>query len=90
MMEQLGRNGASGIIADLQREKAEARAKALRGEGLDVTAAQLDVTDSRAVNGFFDEVVQQRGRLDILVNSAGVGQTVGPVVEKQCNVRWSP
>ena len=81
MMEQLGRNGASGIIADLQREKAEARAKALRGEGLDVTAAQLDVTDSRAVNGFFDEVVQQRGRLDILVNSAGVGQTVGPVVE---------
>ena len=79
--EQLARNGATAVIADLQLDKAEAAAATLREGGLDVYAAQLDVADSDAVTSFFDQIVVDRGKLDILVNSAGVGQLVGPVSE---------
>ena len=81
MVEQFARNGASVLIADLQLDKAESEAERLRSSGLDVSAAQLDVTDSGAVNRLLDGLVAERGKLDILVNSAGVGQTVAPISE---------
>ena len=79
--EQLARDGATAIIADLQLDKARAAATQLQQQGLKVEAAQLDVTDSTAVNAFFKDLAAARGRLDILVNNAGVGQQVGPIVE---------
>lgn len=79
--EQLARNGASAIIADLQHEKAEEAAANLRQSNLDVQASYLDVADSAAVTEFFRAVADEHGKLDILVNNAGVGQTVTPTVE---------
>ena len=79
--ETLAARGAAVIIADLQREKAEAVAGALAGVGLTAAAARLDVTSTAAVDAFFAEVAKTRGRLDILVNSAGLGQNVTPIVE---------
>ena len=79
--EQLARDGATAIIADLQLDKARTAATQLQQQGLKVEAAQLDVTDSTAVNAFFKDLAAARGRLDILVNNAGVGQQVGPIVE---------
>lgn len=75
--EELARQGASVIIADLQAEKAKAAAAALRDQGLAMEAAALSIADSADVNRFFET----RGRLDILVNNAGVGQNVAPIVE---------
>ncbi len=80
-VEQLARDGATAIIADLQLDKARTAAAQLQQQGLKVEAAQLDVTDSTAVNAFFEDLVAARGRLDILVNNAGAGQQVGPIVE---------
>ena len=80
-VEQLARDGATAIIADLQLDKARTTATQLQQQGLKVEAAQLDVTDSTAVNAFFKDLAAARGRLDILVNNAGVGQQVGPIVE---------
>lgn len=79
--EQLARNGATVVIADLQLDKARAAAATLKEGGLDVATAQLDVSDSAAVTSFFGQVVADRGKLDILVNSAGVGQLVGAISE---------
>jgi len=79
--EQLARDGAVAIIADFQREKADTEAERLRGEGLNVQAAYLDITDSAGVTAFFDDVVGNHGQLNILVNNAGTGQNVAPVVE---------
>lgn len=81
MAERLAREGATVIIADLQREKAAAAAGQLCELGLEVRASYLDVSDSVNVNAFFGNVVEEYGRLDILVNNAGVGQTVTPTVE---------
>ena len=81
IVERLAGDGADVIIADVQQEKAESAAQALKGKGLSVMASALDVGDSQAVDRFFDALIDQRGRLDILVNSAGVGQTVTHTVD---------
>ncbi len=79
--EQLARDGAAVMIADVQLEKARTAADQLQKQGLKVQAAQCDITDSAEVTEFFDQVVSEHRRLDILVNNAGLGQTVAPVVE---------
>ncbi len=81
MVGQLARYGAQVIIADLQLEKAREEAEQLRSQNLQVSAAQLDVTDSAAVSAFFKALVGEHKHLDILVNNAGVGQQVTPIVE---------
>ena len=43
--------------------------------------ALLDISDSVGVRAYFDQLVNEFGRLDILVNNAGVGQTIAPVVD---------
>ena len=79
--ERLANDGAGVFLADLQFEKAEAEALQLRQKGLDATAAELDVSDIAAVEGFFEGLGARGKGVDILVNSAGVGQQVRPVVE---------
>ena len=77
----LAGQGSSVILADVQEEKAQQEASALRELGKIADSAYLDVTDSSGVSKFFQSLARDRGRLDILVNSAGLGQQVGPAVE---------
>jgi len=79
--EQLARDGATVIMADVQGEKVQTEVRQLWQQGLHVQAAHVDITDSAGVRAFFGEVASEQGRLDILVNNAGVGQAVAPVVE---------
>ena len=69
------------IFADLQEDQARSEAAALTEEGRIAKSSLLDVTDSSSVATFFEDVRQEHSHLDILVNSAGLGQLVGPVVE---------
>ena len=78
--EQLARDGATSIIADLQRDRGTTEATRLQADGLKVRSTHLDITHSASVTAFFDDVINRHGRLDILVNNAGVGQNVAPVV----------
>ena len=78
--EQLVHDGATVIIADLQHDKGRTEAARLQTDGLKVQAAYLNITDSAGATAFFDDVVNEHGRLDILVNNAGVGQNIAPVV----------
>ncbi len=79
--EKLARCGASVVIGDVQQQKGQAAADSLRQAGLAADAARLDVTDSAGVDQFFDGIKSRTGRLDILVNSAGIGQTVAPMTQ---------
>jgi NAD(P)-dependent dehydrogenase (short-subunit alcohol dehydrogenase family) len=81
MVESLAKLGAHAIIADVQTDKAETEAARLVAKGLKVESRSLNVADSQQVDSFFEDVVDQHGRLDILVNNAGVGQVVTPIVE---------
>jgi len=62
--------GATVVINDLRAEDAEAMASELGGESIGVG---FDVSDSAAVEGGFKEVAERFGRLDVLVNNAGIG-----------------
>jgi NAD(P)-dependent dehydrogenase (short-subunit alcohol dehydrogenase family) len=78
--ERLARDGAVVTVGDVQEDKAAAAAASLRERGLDVRAGRLDIADSGSVNRFFEAFARGPGRLDLLVNNAGVGQNVAPVV----------
>ena len=87
--EELGRRGARVTMADVQEEKVREAAAGLGAKGLQVEAATLDITDSRAVREFFEAFVGSRGRIDILVNNAGSRQSVGEVAELG-DREWGP
>lgn len=64
---RLHTEGAKVVIADLDEEKTETTAQELGGLGV-----KTDVTDSASVNALVETTVEHFGRLDIVVNNAGV------------------
>lgn len=74
----LAEDGAAVVIADIDLGKAQAAADALGGQAL---AVEHDVTQA-ASSEALDAAIQERfGRLDIIVNNAGVGPKPGPLVD---------
>jgi NAD(P)-dependent dehydrogenase (short-subunit alcohol dehydrogenase family) len=60
-------------IAARRPEKLEAAADELRGEGLDVNSIAANMTDEEALAGVVRSHKERFGRLDVMVNNAGVG-----------------
>ena len=69
---RLAEDGAHVVVNDLDLERAETTAQAIRDAGHRATAHACDVTDEAAVKAMVDGVVTEHGRLDFLVNNAGV------------------
>ena len=64
--------GADLVIADVSLENADETAKELSQKGIRAKAAQLDVSKSAEVAKVFEETVRDFGRVDILINNAGI------------------
>jgi len=65
--------GSDVVIASRSAERCRAAAGSLSEQsGRPVAGLQCDVTDEAAVRGLVDRVLDERGRLDVLVTSAGV------------------
>jgi len=62
--------GAALWITDLDLDAAQATCAGLPGEGH--TACRLDVTDGDEVRAVFAQVARDAGRLDVIVNNAGL------------------
>ncbi len=77
---ELAARGARVVIADLQQEKAATAADSLTETGLSVVATQVDISDSDSVDHCFARLVDAHWRIDVVVNNAGVGQHVAPIV----------
>jgi 3-oxoacyl-[acyl-carrier protein] reductase len=74
---ELAVQGARITIADLSKDAAEQTAYELRDNGLDATAAPVDVTSSPAVDDLFSAAERTNGPVDILVNNAGISINSG-------------
>lgn len=68
--------GACVLISDTHARRLKEHEAALAGEFPGAVTAQLcDVTDDTQVRALFDAAVSAHGRLDIVVNNAGLGGT---------------
>jgi NAD(P)-dependent dehydrogenase (short-subunit alcohol dehydrogenase family) len=70
----LGACGAKVILASRDRNVLDESVGKLVKAGVDASRFVLDVTDSAAVTKAADTIVAERGRVDILVNSAGIAR----------------
>ena len=69
----LGKDGYGVTVAARRPEKLDAAANELRATGIDVHAAPANMTGEEAVAGVVQAHQERFGRLDVLVNNAGVG-----------------
>ena len=67
--ERFAEEGATVVICDLNEEEGRKTAEAI---GPAVSFVKVNVADRAAVGEFVDGVVAKYGRLDVLVNNAGV------------------
>ncbi|MEE8633133.1 MAG: glucose 1-dehydrogenase [Methyloceanibacter sp.] len=71
--ETFAREGAKLIVTDVDGDAAKDVAEAIVKSNGAASAHTLDVTDTGQVKALMDEVKEAHGRLDVLVNNAGIG-----------------
>ena len=80
-VEALAEAGAKVTIADSNEAIAREGRATLAAKGYDADVVIMDVTDSARVARVADELVSRHGRIDILVNSAGIARSETPAEE---------
>jgi len=71
--ETLAERGARVMVLDIDGETASKTVAGINARGGSAVPWQCDVADSAAVRKSVDAVLEQWGRLDILVSNAGIG-----------------
>ena len=74
MAESLAQAGASLVIADIHGENAIQSAKVLQEHGHKAIACSVDVANRKSVDELVAFVMNRFGRLDVVVNSAGLNR----------------
>ncbi len=73
---ELSSAGATVIIADLRRDLSDKLVQDLTGSGAKVEAVEVDLTQEKQIADLFNYIQREYGRLDILINNAGIDKTV--------------
>jgi NAD(P)-dependent dehydrogenase (short-subunit alcohol dehydrogenase family) len=76
--EALAEAGARVVIADRDAQAARAASAGLTQKGLQADVAVLDVTDSARVTAVADELAARYGKIDVVVNNAGIARSETP------------
>jgi len=69
---KLAAEGADMALCDVRMEWLEATAKGIRDLGRRVACYSVDVTDFEGVKNGVNDIVEEFGRIDVLVNNAGI------------------
>lgn len=68
-----GQFGAKMALADMDAARLELTCNELKREGLQAWSCPVDVSDISSVTNLMNGIRQEAGRLDVMVNFAGVG-----------------
>ena len=68
----LAKKGMRVVIADLRADAADATAKRLQSEGADALPIEVNIADEASVGKMAGKTLDQWGRIDVLVNNAGI------------------
>jgi len=66
-------HGAIVFVSDINEAQAKQCVKEIIESGGKATAVQTDVTSYEAVGALIEQVLTSKGRLDVMVNNAGIG-----------------
>lgn len=80
-------NGAKVAMVDFDAERLERITGEIAADGGEVLSIVADVTEEETVRGFFKEVHDKWGRVDVLVNSAG-RDSLSPPLDKVTMEEW--
>lgn len=69
---KFSKEGAKIVVCDLDRERVDATVKEVRAMGGEAIGFDIDVTDRPSIDRMVDGVMAKYGRIDTLVNNAGV------------------
>jgi 2-keto-3-deoxy-L-fuconate dehydrogenase len=68
----LAKQGAKVYILDMDETGSQSVVKEISEGGFSASFIRTDVSNQEQVNGVFSQVLQETGRLDLLVNNAGI------------------
>jgi 3-oxoacyl-[acyl-carrier protein] reductase len=78
---RFARAGARVVLVDARPDAVDDAAAGLRAEGHRVVAGQCDVSDPVQVEALVAATIAREGRIDVLVNNAGIMGRVAPIWE---------
>ncbi|MFL9839613.1 SDR family oxidoreductase [Sphingomonas sp. ST-64] len=79
--------GAKVVLAARRAERLDALVSRLGAAGGEALAVATDVTDADAVGALFDAAMARFGRVDVLVNNAGIADST-PAEETSLELWW--
>jgi 3-oxoacyl-[acyl-carrier protein] reductase len=79
---RLAKAGAEVAAADLKIEAAGTVADSIVSHGGKAFAVQADISNRASVEAMFQQVVDKAGKIDVLVNNAGVAGRAAPIWEQ--------
>ncbi|MBY0319344.1 MAG: SDR family NAD(P)-dependent oxidoreductase [Reyranella sp.] len=83
LAEALCLRGLNVVMADVEATALETARASLGARGFTVRAETCDVANAAAVDRLAQTVLARFGRVDLLVNNAGVGGRLGPLWDSQ-------
>ncbi|WP_144751020.1 SDR family oxidoreductase [Curtobacterium pusillum] len=81
--EGLGRQGLRVLVGARDDDARRGAVERLRASGIDADGVRIDVTDDASVTAAAADVEERFGRLDVLVNNAGISGPFDPVTWTQ-------
>ncbi len=85
--QELAEAGAGIAVLEINPEPAAVAATELAATGVEARAYPADVADRAQVDAAFEAVVRDFGRLDIVVNNAGISR-IGPHTQDVTDEDW--